>query len=374
MMFDFIIEHIDRKENMLADVLSRSGQDREIKRPSSHLLENQITPSQTTITTNYFTFHKPNIHNSYNMPYRLSHISGPPILSHRQTVNASSPSIVQPDDLDLVWTYATPTRAQAQQEELQRSVNNQPNFQIKINKRSSNFEPEEYSEWEEDPQQEWQIGEVQPQEPEEMEDWERISNGPDMERTIRRSPSPTENEWNPTLDGTVRIRRNDPRKCADEVPKYLKTHMPPPPPPSPIVGSSTQHWNAIDFCWNCRQEGHIMSQCKQPPLAVHQVSEKIPLQKEPISQNKQEARKAILKNLQKKKAARKCTNCQQQGHNRTKCLLPLKEQTNKCSYCKGHHGINRYNKRENDQGRVKRGIPEVEYIRNKEKLGQELEL
>jgi len=137
---------------------------------------------------------------------------------------------------------------------LPRSVKTQPNFQVRINKKPSNFELEEYYEWEQDPQEEeWQMGEVQPQEPEEIEDWERVSNGPDMARTIRRSSSSPENEWTPTLNSTLRIRRNDPRKCADEVPKHLKKHMAPPPPPSPMIGSSTQHWNAIDFCWNCRQ-------------------------------------------------------------------------------------------------------------------------
>jgi len=101
-MFDFIIKHIDRKENMLADALSRSGQDREIKRPNSHLPENQATPPLTSITINHFTFHTPNIYNSYNMPQRLSHISGPSVPPHWQTVNATSFFAVQPDDLDLV--------------------------------------------------------------------------------------------------------------------------------------------------------------------------------------------------------------------------------------------------------------------------------
>jgi len=94
MLFDFIIEHIDRKENMLADALSRSGQDREIKRLNSHLLENQTTTPFTTITANHFTFYIPNIYNCYNMPQRLSHISGPFVPPHRQTVNTSSLSAV----------------------------------------------------------------------------------------------------------------------------------------------------------------------------------------------------------------------------------------------------------------------------------------
>jgi len=74
------------------------------------------------------------------------HITGPSIPPHRQTVNSWADTIDQPDDLDLVWTAATTTRAQAQQEELQRSAENPPNFQVRINTRPSNFEPEEYSE------------------------------------------------------------------------------------------------------------------------------------------------------------------------------------------------------------------------------------
>jgi len=91
------------------------------------------------------------------------HITGLSIPSHRQTVNTWAPITDQPDDLDLVWTAATTTKAQAQQEELQRLAGNPPNFQIRINKRPSNLEPEEYSEWEQDPQEDqWQMGEVQP--------------------------------------------------------------------------------------------------------------------------------------------------------------------------------------------------------------------
>ena len=60
----------------------------------------------------------------------------------------------KPDDLDLVWTVATTTRAQAPQEGAQRSLHkNTPKFQVVINKRPSNPEPEEpASEWEQDSQ------------------------------------------------------------------------------------------------------------------------------------------------------------------------------------------------------------------------------
>jgi len=74
------------------------------------------------------------------------------------------------------------------------------------------------------------------------------------------------------------------------------------------------------------------------------------------------------------KAGRKCSNCNQEGHNRVKCPSPTKDNINKYTYCKGHHSIHRCNKRENDQQRVKRTIPKVEYIRNKENVGQELEM
>jgi len=151
MIFDFIIEHIEGKENMIADALSRSGQDGEIKDTKPHLPEDQTKPIPLSITTNHFTFQTPNIYNTYNMPSHKSqlirdHITSPSIPPHRQTMNNWAPITDQPNDLDLVWTAATTTRAQAQQEELQRSVTNQPNFQVKINKRPSNFEPKEYSE------------------------------------------------------------------------------------------------------------------------------------------------------------------------------------------------------------------------------------
>jgi len=243
-------------------------------------------------------------------------------------------------------------------------VKSQPNFQVRINKRPSNFEPEEYSEWEQDPQEEeWQMGEVQPQEPEEMEDWERVTNGPDMARIIGRSPSPPENEWNPTLNGTLRIRKNDPRKCEDEVPKHLKTHMPPPPPPptSPILAGPS-NWSMREYCWNCKGTGHNIHLCPQNMQPTSKVSNKMPLQKEKPS-NKNNKTKI------------KCSKGQQQGHNRRTCTSTndLQQVIAKCPYCKGHHGIKRCKKRENDLQRIKKDIPEMQYIRNKEGLGQELE-
>ena len=168
MIFNFITEHIEGKENMIADALNRSSQDGEIKDTRPHLPEDQTKPPPLSITTNHFTLHTPNIYNSYNMPSNRSqlirdHITGPSIPSHRQTVNNWATRTDQPDHLDLVWTAATTTRAQAQQEVAQRSVNkNVPKFQVVINKRPSKPEPKEpASEWEQD-LQEWEMGEDQP--------------------------------------------------------------------------------------------------------------------------------------------------------------------------------------------------------------------
>jgi len=160
MIFDFIIEHIEGKENMIADALSRSGQDGEIKDTRPHLPEDQTKPAPISIITNHFTFQTPKIYNSYNMPFHRhqlirDHMTGPSIPPHWQTVNNWATTTDQPNDLNLVWTAATTTRAQAQQEVAQRSVNkNARNFQIVINKRPSNPEPEEPAcEWDEDPQE-----------------------------------------------------------------------------------------------------------------------------------------------------------------------------------------------------------------------------
>jgi len=66
---------------------------------------------------------------------------------------------------------------------------------------------------------------------------------------------------------------------------------------------------------------------------------------------------------------------QQKGHNRRTrpSTDNLQQATAKCPYCKGHHGLKRCKKRENHLQRIKKDIPEIEYIRNKEGLGQELE-
>jgi len=106
-IFNFIIEHIEGKENMIADALSKSGQDGDIKDTRPHQPEDQTKPPTLSIITNHFTLHTPNIYNSYNMPHHRSqlirdHITGPSIHSHRQTVNNWAATTDQPDDLDLV--------------------------------------------------------------------------------------------------------------------------------------------------------------------------------------------------------------------------------------------------------------------------------
>ena len=89
---NFIIEHIEGKENMIPDALSRSSQDGEIKDTRPYLLEDQTKPPPLSITTNYFTLHIPNIYNSYNILHHRNqlirdYITGPSIHPHRQTVN-----------------------------------------------------------------------------------------------------------------------------------------------------------------------------------------------------------------------------------------------------------------------------------------------
>ena len=93
------------------------------------------------------------------------------------------------------------------------------------------------------------------------------------------------------------------------------------------------------------------------------VSNKMPLQKE----------KPPKKN---NKIKGKCSRCQQEGYNRRTYTSTndLQQTTAKCTYCKGHHRLKRYKKREHDLQRIKKDIPEIEYIRNKEGLGQELEI
>ena len=114
---------------------------------------------------------------------------------------------------------------------------------------------------EEEPRGEWTIENNQEQitdnSSEEWEDWEVTNPPEDMEAALRRAPPPRENEWTPTLKGTLRIRGNDPRKCRDEEPKEYKFHQPPPPPPSPTYSSPSNNF----FCWNCKQNGHTLNDC-----------------------------------------------------------------------------------------------------------------
>jgi len=184
-----------------------------------------------------------------------------------------------------------------------------------------------------------------------------------MEGRIARSSPPVEKEWDATLRGTLRIRNNDQRRCKDEITQDLKyRHPPPPPPPSPILAGPS-NWSIKEYCWNCKETRHNIHQCPENIQPTSRVSNKIALQKE----------KPSNKNI---KTRIKCFKCQQQGYNRRTCTSTndLQQATAKSPYCKGHHGFKRCKKRENDLQRVKKNIPEMEYIRNKEGLGQEMEI
>jgi len=139
--------------------------------------------------------------------------------------------------------------------------------------------------------------------------------------------------------------------------------MPPPPPtPTSPILAGPSNWSMKEYCWNCKETGHNIHQYPENMQPTSKVSNKMPLQKEKPS-NKNNKMKG------------KCSRCQQQGHNRRTCTSTndLQQATAKCPYYKGHYGLKICKKRENDLQRVKKNIPEMEYIRNKEGLGQELE-
>jgi len=183
-----------------------------------------------------------------------------------------------------------------------------------------------------------------------------------MEGRIARTPQPAEKEWNVTLGGTLRIRNNHQRRCKDEITQDLKyRHSPTPPPPSSIPAGPS-NWSMKEYCWNCKRTGHNIHQYTENMQLTSKVSNKMPLQKKkPPNKNN--------------KTKGKCSRCQQEGYNRRTCTSTndLQQTTAKCLYCKGHYGLKRCKKRENDLQRIKKDIPEMEYIRNKEGLGQELE-
>jgi len=207
-----------------------------------------------------------------------------------------------------------------------------------------------------------------------------VTNPPeDMESTIRRSPLPRENEWTPTLNGTLRMRGNDPRKCKDEVPEELKFHHSPPPPPSPTTNSLSNKafcWNykmnryTMNECWQlpyqqdvntciwCRNIGHATQEC---PFYIKEIPENF-LGKNPMAVNQEPQLKEqnIVKlpkqapqNMRRRQT--KCSNCNQAGHNRTKYpkLHPTfsgitKPDFPKCNYCQEHHLVRKYNIRKYD--------------------------
>jgi len=149
--------------------------------------------------------------------------------------------------------------------------------------------------------------EVQSQDPEDLQDWERVSsNNEDMEERITRTPPPAEKEWNATLGGTLRIRNNDQRRCKDEITQDLKyRHSPPSPPPSPIPAGPS-NWSMKEYYWNCKRTRYNIYQCTENMQPTSKVSNKMPLQKEkPPNKNN--------------KTKGKCSRYQQEGYNRRIC-------------------------------------------------------
>ena len=203
------------------------------------------------------------------MPARFHNIAGPSTAPHWQTVNYDywNQDLAE-EDSGIITTTAVTTRAQAQQEERLVKSKTQKSNKIDqvprdLKENWGNFIDEEQTE---EPMGEWTtIDNSENTTNNPSEDWENweVTNPPeDMENTIRRSPLPKENEQTPTLNGTLRIRNNDPRKCKDEVPKELKFYHPPPSPsPSPTTSSP---FNKA-FCWNCKMNGHTMNECWQLP-------------------------------------------------------------------------------------------------------------
>ena len=92
--FNFTVEHIKGSENVIADVLSRTT----YNEPSS-LFEGTYSPtpapdpdySTTTPYTqlhNYFSDPLPITTSATMLPRRLSHLSGPPVVTTRYTIQS----------------------------------------------------------------------------------------------------------------------------------------------------------------------------------------------------------------------------------------------------------------------------------------------
>ena len=168
--------------------------------------------------------------------------------------------ILVEEESGRISTAAVTIRAQ------ERLVKEKSNNYNKNNKkpRKPEFNWEDYVQeevWEEELKSEWIIENNQEQisnnNSEDWEDWETTNLPEDIEATLRRSPPPRENEWTPTMNGTLRIRSKDPRKCKDKEPEELKFHQPPPPSLSPTYTSPSKKL----FCWNCKENSHTTNDC-----------------------------------------------------------------------------------------------------------------
>jgi len=267
-LFNFTIQHIEGKKNIIADALSRCGLEKyntisesSLKNPNHNLPPTK--PSIPIITNSNF-LQLPTTPLHTKIPARFHNIARPSTAPYWQTVNYDywNQDPVE-EDSGIITTVAVTTRAQAQQEErLVKSKTQKPN---KINQVPRNLEENGGNfideDWTEEPMGEWTtIDNPENTTNSHLEDWEdwTVTNPPeDMENTIRRSPPPRENKWTPTLKGTLRIRGNDPRKCKDEVLEELKFYHSPPPPPSPTTSSPSNK----AFCWNCKMNGYTMNEC-----------------------------------------------------------------------------------------------------------------
>jgi len=246
-------------------------------------------------------------------------------------------------------TAATTTRAQAQQQAVTgRSVPKQTrfaDFAVVINKKPSSTVTEPPTE------QQWNsLSEEEFSDNEEPMDWEEVStpSQEDMERTIRRSPQPQEDEWTPTLDGTLRIRSKA-RPCSDEVEKPLHYHQPPPPPPSSQKPNSPNS----SFCWTCKSHGHTSSSC---PKNLLQYAEDIILNNCQICHKPGHTSDNCPNYITIQDSLRKCTKCGKEGHYSVMCKSKTPQTTKgkepenttenppkpatefpTCIYCLGRH-------------------------------------
>jgi len=142
-LFNFTIQYIEGKKNIIADALSRCGPEKyntisksSLENPNHNLPSNK--PSIPIITNSNF-LQPPTTPLHIKMPTRFHNIAGPLTAPHWQTVNYDywNQDPVE-EDSGIITTAAVTTRAQAQQEErLVKSKTKKPN---KINQISRDFE------------------------------------------------------------------------------------------------------------------------------------------------------------------------------------------------------------------------------------------